>query len=451
MKSYLILLLFLFSGFSCYKKPSFESKFFQFNEIGYVRGVEHGDFNGDGEMDFLFSVPSSGTLYLALGTHEGEAYLSKVDDQIKVEDILTIDLDNDKDLDFVANIEMGTSDQTAAWLNNGEGAFERIRIDTSFTSIAKGDIDGDGKVELVMGRSNKISIYQFVDGQLKLKKNIFHGGQALDVLDFENDGDLDVVATEIGGGIHLHKQVSHLEFEITTLVDAETTFNDSKIKTCNINGDNIPDLFVYSWLGRAKLFESNPKGGYEKMAFQNDLFSDIFGSKYLKFAKWGDFNGDGKDQLLCIGDDKRLKMHAYLATESQLDIFPLLFNRIQDIGILDYENDGDLDYYVYTSDSRNQGKLVIHLNQNIASELTNVGMDTAAIVFHNSFYQSILHRENARYDTTVHKFGETSFYSIRKDGKEYRSYSETIIEPKTPDEIRRKDSLFREEIKRIRE
>jgi predicted nucleotidyltransferase len=124
--------------------------------VDYTQSVALGDVDGDGDLDMvignwgqqnrLYANDGTGTFTGATAPHMPAGfYLTR--------SVALGDVDGDGDLDIV----VGNSGQNRLYLNNGTGTFSdvtasRMPVANQYTnSIALGDVDGDGDLDLVCG------------------------------------------------------------------------------------------------------------------------------------------------------------------------------------------------------------------------------------------------------------------------------------------------------------
>ena len=174
--------------------------------------VALGDLDGDGDLDFITgNYSQTNRLYLNNGTANpfgGVAGTDITSDTYKTNSLALGDLDGDGDLDLVAGTYGQTNGQTnRLYLNNGTanpftGAGTDITADTLQTqAVTLGDVDGDGDLDLVTGNYERPNRLYLNNGTT----TPFAGMAGADITtdtnstgsltlgDIDGDGDLDLV------------------------------------------------------------------------------------------------------------------------------------------------------------------------------------------------------------------------------------------------------------------
>jgi len=139
---------------------------------------EHGDFNGDGEMDFVLVGSAKASVFMNNGTNPVSFTETALPapTSIAIYDAEIGDLDNDGDLDIVVGAIVQNADAAVrVWLNNGSGAFTNLGGATSFLpgvgpyerlSVDLLDIDNDNDLDLYITGADGQSVVPGGFGQV---------------------------------------------------------------------------------------------------------------------------------------------------------------------------------------------------------------------------------------------------------------------------------------------
>jgi len=228
------------------------------------------------------------------------------------------DGDNDEDVIFCGYSSTFVLD-AAVFKNNGNGQFSRVNIGgVKGQSLAKWvDFNKDGKYDLFLtGYQNDYGYMLKNMGSDSFKVSSFPMTNGVSLVDdFNNDGLIDVFAEYIG--------------------DVDCTNNVTNLNTLVIGKD---------WR-----LSGIPK--FTKVANLNPLIPSP-GNSFPKYWKWGDFNSDGKLDVIMTTDDRgpsptgNLLMfknngndNFNVAFNSDITPVPLIASYRQ-VGIFDIDNDG---------------------------------------------------------------------------------------------------------------
>ncbi|MBK8870463.1 MAG: VCBS repeat-containing protein, partial [Elusimicrobia bacterium] len=181
--------------------------------------VAWGDFDKDGDLDILTTGSFSSTYRLSVYKNNGNASFDPA--QIEVDTSgqgLTSggvewgDFDNDADLDVLAVGNVGSYPELRVYLNNGNGSFDANQIEVESLnnglqsgSVAWGDYDNDGDLDILAnGYKTKAQLRVYINNgngtfnpeqsELDGLDGGLRGGTSV-WGDFDNDGDIDVLAS----------------------------------------------------------------------------------------------------------------------------------------------------------------------------------------------------------------------------------------------------------------
>ncbi len=371
------------------------------DDVNNSAAVALGDVDGDGDLDLVaanFFEPNR--LYLNNGTADPWSGVTGVD--IGPDENLSVslalgDVDGDGDLDLVVG-NVGTTNRL--YLNNGtsdpwNGVTEySITIDRDATqSVVLGDVDGDGDLDLVVGNSGTVVGDTFISDPNRVYLNNgtaapWSGVTALDVIseedvtqsvalgDVDGDGDLDLVVGNRGrtsGGavlsqenrLYLNNGTPDPWKGVTGIeITSDKNFTIS-VALGDVDGDDDLDIVVgnlgsvgggaFGEPNRLYLNNSttNPWHGAEGIDIGDDVDS-------TEAAALGDVDGDG-DLDLVVGNSATQVGLNFVSQPDRLYLnngTPDPWDQAQaiditsgsgftsDIALGDVDNDGDLDLVV---------------------------------------------------------------------------------------------------------
>ncbi|MEL7146185.1 MAG: tandem-95 repeat protein, partial [Bacteroidota bacterium] len=177
--------------------------------------IEEADMNGDGNMDFL-TGNFGGSIALWTNTGTGSFSETTLHSVAQVRAVKPIDIDHDGDLDVVYSAQ--SANQIGVLVNDGSGNFTNVQVGSVAAPhrVDVGDADGDGDLDIlysvVSGASNINFFYLENSGSLtlwvprQLISTTSFGGtftQTIKYADIDNDGDLDVLATDANSGFFI--------------------------------------------------------------------------------------------------------------------------------------------------------------------------------------------------------------------------------------------------------
>ena len=258
------------------------------------------DLDKDGDLDAVFGVHfNSGSGALRVYENDGEGKFSSANGLLPLQNtsggsisLANVgssypspafgDVDGDGDLDMVLGNDnkiryFKNNNGTFREQNNANNPFSDIDLEGKKTTAALGDVNGDGRIDLLLGRNNK-------------KKNTGDPGQ-LYLYHQKNDGSFNSSATstkELGTGSYDRRPSPTLvDIDYDGKLDIVTGVDNGKIRYYKGNGSTNLGNFVHQ-TGGDNPFELVDIGDESTPAF-----GDINNDGYLDLAV-GTGNGNGR-------------------------------------------------------------------------------------------------------------------------------------------------------------
>lgn len=302
------------------------------NQINYynnINSADVGDIDGDGKPDIVINYFSQSNILALSNSSNGFTQIGAGLYNVKTR---IIDINNDGKLDVVA---MGNSTNTAAgvpklWIYEYDKtttppSFKKTDVSSSIASLSEssfdfGDIDKDQDIDLV------ITGYSAIDGLKSIiyeNKTVLGGDFTLtpteykigatkegttDLIDFDGDGDLDVVLTGYSGvngdvfEVYLNKLNEGIK-EWPRFSSGLTPIRSSKIDLGDFNGDGYADL-LYSGISGGGTGQITKLSEYNKstQSYQDSTFDvSEFSTAEVEF---GDIDGDDDLDFVIVGTNK---------------------------------------------------------------------------------------------------------------------------------------------------
>ena len=353
---------------------NFSGEIFIASHSGDIRDIHFSDMDADGDLDFLTATNIDDNIKLFKNTDGAGTFastiLTKHIDGGRV--IVAEDLDGDGDKDI---INASYWDDKISWFENldGQGNFYNTQLIISdtvngATSVAAGDIDGDGFIDILAT--------SMLDAKVVWFKNIdglgnFAAPQIIDsnldqafrvfVSDIDNDGDMDVFGLGRGRITWYENLNGQGSFSAQQTIDNINNFTIYSLDFGDLDGDGDLDVSAASSYGLLYYLNVDGMGTFGT----RQIIESTYDSVSLKIA---DFDNDG-DSDIAYTAENNVSTYAFvgwventngLASFGPIQVITTVISNPTSVTVADFDNDGDID--VASSNKGNNGVIAWYQN-----------------------------------------------------------------------------------------
>lgn len=241
-------------------------------------------------------------------------------------------------------------------------------LSTEGPKLAVGDVNGDGLEDFFMGGATNDTAKLFIqqpDGTF-VQKPEFAFNQDKDdedigaeFLDVDNDGDLDLVVASGGnqqreGSLNLLARlyINDGKGNFTHAFNGwpSVSVNASCVRAGDFNGDGNTDIFIggrsiyksYGKAPRSFLLQNKGHGVFEDVTAA--VAPELLNPGMVTDAQWADIDGDGKKELIVVGDWMAVSVYKYVDGKmKKVNDIPNSSGWWNCITATDIDGDGDID------------------------------------------------------------------------------------------------------------
>lgn len=230
--------------------------------------------------------------------------------------------------------------------------------------MAQGDLNNDGESDLIIGSTNLLPTTVFLKKGNKFAETKIEGlttkkefsESDIAILDFDKDGDNDVVAVAGGYENRQESEYKHYIYENKNGTFTESklpvaTFSASVVRPYDFNNDGYPDLFIGSRVKRGMF----PYATHSWLLInEKGKFTANSGSKLdlgmVTDAVWTDYDNDGWEDLLVTREWNSVVL---LKNNKGIELVPKIIPELErqrgfwySVVAGDYNKDGYEDYII---------------------------------------------------------------------------------------------------------
>uniref|UniRef100_UPI001CF83D1D FG-GAP-like repeat-containing protein n=1 Tax=Penaeicola halotolerans TaxID=2793196 RepID=UPI001CF83D1D len=368
--------------------PSFEEIPTVLEGVDYS-SVSWGDYDGDGDLDILLTGSSSSGLISRVYRNNGDDTFTAINaglEGVIVSSAAWGDYDGDGDLDILITGRNASGQPISkVYRNNGDDTFTAINAGLEglwYASVAWGDYDGDGDLDILLTgrnasnqrisrvyRNNGDETFTAIDAGLE---GVDFGSVAWG--DYDGDGDLDILITgRNASGQPISKVYRNNGDDTFTAINAglEGVYVSSAAWG-DYDGDGDLDILLTGQDASnqpiSRVYRNNGDDTFTA------INAGLEGVWYASVA-WGDYDGDGDLDILLTGLTASNLRISRVYRNNGNETFTAIDAGLEgvDFGSVawgDYDGDGDLDILLTGRKAGGQGISKIYRNNSVENGTT---------------------------------------------------------------------------------
>ncbi|MEQ9232270.1 MAG: FG-GAP-like repeat-containing protein, partial [Cyclobacteriaceae bacterium] len=308
--------------------------------------VAVGDFNNDGNLDFI-AVQDNNTgdiVQLATGDGNGAFTFTNIPVSVTFPKFADVgDVNNDGNLDLVVCDRPNFN----VILGNGDGTFQAPILVTNnqrTIDVQLGDMNNDGFLDVVLSQNitnNEITVF-FGDGTGQMQNPIatpVNRGDQLVLADFNEDGNLDAATPrELSSGIELLPGNGDGTFGTAIIIGSLS--GGTGLSVADYNSDGLQDMAFSNSSSVEILLNTG--------SFSFSGTTSAHGTSFPRNIRSGDFDGDGNMDLAMASNTTvtRILLGDGTGGLTPINDIPASSGQGMDLDEGDFNNDGKTDLVV---------------------------------------------------------------------------------------------------------
>lgn len=272
-------------------------------------GAIFSDVNNDGYLDIITADAWDG-INIYFNDKAGHFSISQLglgDEGIEVKGVDMGDIDNDGDVDMVFGGHQYFADNEV-WINDGNGIFSdsgQRHYSEAIWHLALGDIDGDGDLDYVWTSrytepytTSEVYLNNGSGDFTNSDQSFLPNGNSFGIVlrDVDNDGDLDFVEPNDGGGDPTEPRVRiYMNNGSGVFSDSGQNLGGPNAKDADlgdVDNDGDFDMMIATWLVENSLLMNNGHGSFTQVG------PDVILPIGTHACKLGDLDSDGDLDLV---------------------------------------------------------------------------------------------------------------------------------------------------------
>lgn len=318
----------------------------------HIRGFDFGEFNGDGLPDLVVRSYSQ-VVYFDQLEQPTNLLPPNFGPTFECGDLAIDDLDGDGRRDVLLS-----AGDNIRWSDHGETMFEPIAKLHGCgwkASLATGDIDNDGDIDIVSTSRYETAVHENVRGSFVARSvTRTETPQPVLLADFDGDENLDLVTFSQHGYVVILNKDGDGEFTSAPII-LDSVDHVLSLDHGDIDGDGDQDILFVGEHGRTYWLENEDNGSAfnfldKRLGERGSIVTEDFDETFGAEASLGDLDGDGDEDVVVLQENRlewfendgngTFGVGRVVDTVGIGPLFNLTGNRL---AIVDFDGDNDLD------------------------------------------------------------------------------------------------------------